>query len=50
MIDSAPVSPMVAIAADAGLLQYRRLLDDLIARENQAPAPGVIPLVPVNTI
>ena len=50
MIDSAPVSPMVAIAEDAGLLQYRRLLDDLIARENQAPAPGVIPLVPVNTI
>lgn len=36
MIDSTPESPMVAIAADAGLTQYRRLLKDLIDRESAA--------------
>jgi hypothetical protein len=34
MIGSTPESPMVAIAADAGLMQYRRLLRDLIDRES----------------
>ena len=47
MIDNSPESPMVAMAADAGLMQYRRLLSELIDLENKAPA--VIPLVPVTT-
>lgn len=47
MIDSTPESPMVAIAADAGLMQYRRLLSDLIALENKAQT--VIPIVPLAT-
>ncbi|MDM0012080.1 aromatic ring-hydroxylating dioxygenase subunit alpha [Variovorax sp. J22P168] len=45
MIDNSPESPMVAMAADAGLMQYRRLLNELIDLENKAPA--VIPLIPV---
>lgn len=45
MIDGSPESPMVAIAADAGLMQYRRLLGELIDQENKVAA--VIPLVPV---
>ncbi|WP_228122018.1 hypothetical protein [Variovorax paradoxus] len=47
MIDSSPESPMVAMAADAGLMQYRRLLGELIDQENKTHA--VIPLVPLAT-
>ncbi|SEB06097.1 aromatic ring-hydroxylating dioxygenase subunit alpha [Variovorax sp. YR216] len=47
MIDNSPESSMVAMAADAGLIQYRRLLTELIDLENKAPA--VIPLIPVTT-
>lgn len=44
MINSSPESPMVAMAADAGLMQYRRMLAELIDLENRSrPA---IPLVP----
>mgnify|MGYP003583240939 FL=1 len=47
MIDSSPESPMVAMAAPSGLMQYRRLLGELIEQENRAPA--VIPLVALPT-
>jgi phenylpropionate dioxygenase-like ring-hydroxylating dioxygenase large terminal subunit len=47
MIDSTPESPMVAIAADAGLMQYRRLLAELLDQESRAS--GFIPLVPATT-
>jgi vanillate O-demethylase monooxygenase subunit len=47
MIDNSPESPMVAMAADAGLMQYRRLLSELIDLETKVPA--VIPVIPVVT-
>jgi phenylpropionate dioxygenase-like ring-hydroxylating dioxygenase large terminal subunit len=37
MIDSSPASPMVNIAADKALMQYRRLLDELLAAEAAKP-------------
>ena len=37
MIDSPPASPMVNIAADKALMQYRRLLDELLAAEAAKP-------------
>jgi phenylpropionate dioxygenase-like ring-hydroxylating dioxygenase large terminal subunit len=40
MIDSTPESLMVAIVADAGLMQYRRLIKDLIEQE-RSPIPIV---------
>lgn len=40
MIDSTPESAMVAIVADAGLMQYRRLVKDLIDRENAPASPA----------
>jgi phenylpropionate dioxygenase-like ring-hydroxylating dioxygenase large terminal subunit len=36
MIDATPPSPMVNIVADKGLMQYRRLIDELIASEARA--------------
>ena len=36
MIDSTPATPMINIVADKALMQYRRIIDDLISAEKSA--------------